>query len=223
MVQTSHLSFCVRRCGLPRDSVFARQMQHKSTHTVCWIATWSPSGLGLEHVPVTGNTADSSLLAFDEDGEPFRLTYRLCWNDSGVLQQAELLASKGAQHRTLSLKSDGNGRWCNAQGEHLTHLDGCIDIDIWPTPLTNSLPIWRSHLKIGQRQEFRMAWVSAPDLTVVAKPQAYTRLKERLYLFESLDETGFKATLPVDEDGFVTDYPELFRRIRLGAREMPIR
>ena len=68
-----------------------------------------------------------------------------------------------------------------------------------------------------------MAWVSAPDLTVVAKPQAYTRLQERIYLFESLDETGFKATLPVDDDGFVTDYPELFRRISLGALETPIR
>jgi uncharacterized protein len=62
-----------------------------------------------------------------------------------------------------------------------------------------------------------MAWVSAPDLTVVAKPQAYTRLEERLYLFESLDGTGFKATLPVDEYGLVIDYPELFVRVSLGA------
>ena len=223
MVQTSHLSFCVRQCELWLESFFTCHMQHKTTRTVCWVPAWSLGSLGGEHVLVTANTADSSLLAFDEDAEPFRLAYRLRWNESGALLQAELAAAKGAQHRTLSLKTDGNGHWCNAQGEHLTHLDGCIDIDIWPTPLTNSLPIWRSHLKIGQRQEFRMAWVSAPDLTVVAKPQAYTRLKERLYLFESLDETGFKATLPVDEDGFVTDYPELFRRIRLGAREMPIR
>ena len=58
-----------------------------------------------------------------------------------------------------------------------------------------------------------MAWVSAPDLQVVAKSQAYTRLEDRLYLFESMDGTGFKATLPVDQDGFVTDYPKLFRRV----------
>ncbi len=64
-----------------------------------------------------------------------------------------------------------------------------------------------------------MAWVSAPDLEVVAKPQAYTRLEDRLYLFESLDGTGFKAMLPVDEDGLVTEYPELFRRVSLTARQ----
>lgn len=194
-------------------------MQRKAPHTVCWTPTWSRNGLGLEHVLLTGNTADSSLLAFDEDREPFRLTYRLRWDDSGLLQQAELEASKGTRARSLSLQADGHGRWRGAQSRHLSHLDGCIDIDIWPTPLTNSFPIWRSHLKIGERREFRMAWVSAPDLTVVAKPQAYTRLQERLYLFESLDGTGFKATLPVDEDGFVIDYPELFSRVSLGTTE----
>ena len=192
-------------------------MQHKPPRTVCWVPTWSRDGLGLEHVLLEGNTADSSLLAVDEDGEPFRLTYRLRWDDSGLIQRAELEASKGTEARSLSLQTDGHGRWSSAQSEHLPQLDGCIDIDIWPTPLTNSLPIWRSHLKIGERQEFRMAWVSAPDLTVVAKPQAYTRLEERLYLFESLDGTGFTATLPVDEHGLVTDYPELFSRVRLGA------
>jgi hypothetical protein len=192
-------------------------MQHKAPHTVCWVPTWSRNGLGLEHVLLAGNTADSSLLAFDEDGEPFRLTYRLHWDDRGLIQHAELEATKGTQVRSLSLNAAGHGRWSSAQSEHLPQLDGCIDIDIWPTPLTNSFPIWRSHLKIGERQEFRMAWVSAPDPTVVAKPQAYTRMEERLYLFESLDGTGFKATLPVDEYGLVTDYPELFSRVSLGA------
>ena len=197
-------------------------MQHKTPRTVCWVPIWSRDGLGLEHVLLAGNAADSSLLAFDEDGEPFRLTYRLRWDDSGLLQQAELEALKGTQAQVLSLRADGHGRWNGAQGEHLSHLDGCIDIDIWPTPLTNSLPIWRSHLEIGQRQEFRMAWVSAPDLEVVAKPQAYTRLEDRLYLFESLDGTGFKAVLPVDEDGLVTEYPELFRRVSLTARQSSV-
>lgn len=188
-------------------------MHHKALRTVCWVPIWSRNGVGLEHVLLAGNVADSSLLAFDEDGEPFRLKYRLRWDDRGFMQKAELEASKGTQARSLSLQADGHGRWHSAQGDHLSHLDGCIDIDIWPTPLTNSLPIWRSHLKVGQRQEFRMAWVSAPGLSVVAKAQAYTRLEDRLYLFESLDGTGFKATLAVDEDGLVTDYPELFRRV----------
>jgi hypothetical protein len=34
-----------------------------------------------------------------------------------------------------------------------------------------------------------------------------------LYLFENLDGSGFAAELPVDEDGVVPDYPDLFRRV----------
>ncbi len=45
------------------------------------------------------------------------------------------------------------------------------------------------------------------------QPQAYTRLADRLYLFESLDGSNFQAELPVDEDGIVLDYLDLFRRV----------
>jgi len=191
-------------------------MKRPLPHTVCWAPTWTPghAGHGLEQAILMARSADSVLLAFDEDGIPFRLTYRLGWDERGRLQQADLEARKGAQVTSLGLRSDGEGHWSSPQGERLHHLDGCIDIDIWPTPLTNSFPLWRSQMHLGQRLEFLMAWVAAPDLTVEAKPQAYTRLAERLFLFESLDGSGFKAELPVDDDGLVTDYPGLFRRVR---------
>jgi hypothetical protein len=59
-----------------------------------------------------------------------------------------------------------------------------------------------------------MAWIHGLDLTFHAQPQAYTRLSDRRYLFENLDGTGFRAELPVDEEGIVLDYPQLFRRVR---------
>jgi hypothetical protein len=70
-------------------------------------------------------------------------------------------------------------------------------------------------MTIGQRKEFRMAWIDGTALTVEAKSQAYTKLAERLYLFESLDGTGFQAKLSVDEDGLVLNYPDLFQRVAL--------
>jgi len=183
--------------------------------SVCWSPTWSPGheGHGLEQVTLRENGVDSVLLAFDEDGEPFRLNYHLDWDHRGRLLLAELESHKETRVASLTLRSDGEGNWQDAAGGALPHLAGCIDIDIWPTPLTNSLPIWRSQLQIGERRGFRMAWVAAPALTVEAKPQAYTRVAERVYLFESLDGSGFKAELPVDENGLVIDYPELFRRV----------
>jgi hypothetical protein len=69
-------------------------------------------------------------------------------------------------------------------------------------------------MAIGERRQFRMAWLFAPELTLHPQPQAYTRLTERSYLFENLDGSGFRAELPVDDDGIVLDYPDLFRRVR---------
>ena len=182
--------------------------------TICWTPTWNKKleGVGLEHLLLSERAADSVVLAFDEERGPVRLTYRLSWDSSWQLRDAELEVATESFNRSLSLQTDGQGHWRHRDGPSIDDLDGCLDIDIWPTPFTNSFPIRRVPMTIGERREFRMAWISAPDLTVEAKPQAYTRLADRLYLFESLDGSGFKAGLPVDEDGIVLDYPDLFLR-----------
>ncbi len=187
--------------------------------TICWTPSWSESwkGIGLEHLLLTENAADSVVLAIDDERGPFRLVYRLSWTEEWQLRSAELVVSTGHSVQALHLETDGHGHWRDGHGQTLEELDGCLDIDIWPTPFTNSFPIRRSPMALGERREFRMAWVFGPDLTVRPQRQAYTRLGEQLYLFESLDGSGFRAELPVDEDGLVLDYPELFRRVKTPA------
>lgn len=183
--------------------------------TICWEPTWNEDqkGVGLEHLLLRGNTADSVILAFDDEEGPFRLAYRLTWDNAWQLTEAELTLSKGPSTCVLDLVTDGPGRWRHRGGVAIEELHGCLDIDIWPTPFTNSFPIHRVPLAVGERREFLMAWVFGPDLTIQPQPQAYTRLAEYLYLFENLDGSGFQAELPVDEYGIVKDYPELFRRV----------
>ena len=190
-------------------------MPQAPRRAICWVPTWNEqqSGLGLEHLLLAERDADALILAFDEDQGAFRLSYRLTWDESWQLRDAELVLAMEAQTRSLRLQTDGQGHW-RRDGAAIAELDGCMDIDIWPTPFTNSFPIRRCPLAVGERREFRMAWVFAPDLTVHAQPQAYTRLADRLYLFENLDGSGFKAELPVDEHGIVEDYPALFRRVK---------
>lgn len=192
-------------------------MAFASTRTICWQPMWNPAreGLGLEHLLLSDGEASAVVLAFDEETGPFRLSYRLAWGPSWQLRQADLLVDTGQASRALSLRTDGRGHWRDGQNRVLHALEGCLDIDIWPTPFTNSFPIRRAPMAVGERQTFRMAWVSAPQLSVEPKPQAYTRLADRLYRFESLDSSGFVAGLPVDEDGVVLDYPGLFKRVRL--------
>ena len=162
--------------------------------------------------------ADSIVPAFDDKHGPFRLIYRLAWDESWHLRDAELLATTELFTRSFSLHTDGRGRWQDGNGGTLDDLEGCIDVDIWPSPLSNSFPIRREPMEVGELRQFRIAWNSAPDLTVHPQPQAYTRLADRLYLFENVD-CDFKAELPVAEDGIVVDYPSLFRRVQTGPGE----
>lgn len=186
--------------------------------TVCWTPLWNRNqqGVGLEHLLLSERAADSVVIAFDDLHGPFRLAYRLTWNEAWQLRDAELIVATERFTRTLSLRTDGQGHWQRGEGSAIAELDGCMDIDIWPTPFTNSFPIHREPMAVGERRQFNVAWILAPDLTVQRQAQAYTRLTTRLYLFESLDGSGFRTELFVDEDGIVVDYPDLFRRVKDG-------
>jgi hypothetical protein len=181
--------------------------------------TWAPiwhagrEDQGLEHLLLGDGLADSVILAFDEHGQPFRLAYRLTWDEGWRLRDAVLVVTTDETPRSLLLATDGQGLWHDAEQRVLPALDGCLDIDIWPTPFTNTFPLRRQPLAVGERREFVMAWVSAPALTVRPMRQGYTRLADRRYRFENLDGTGFRADLTVDERGVVVDYDGVFRRV----------
>jgi hypothetical protein len=176
---------------------------------LCWAAI-APR-VGTEHLVVSDGRADGAVVGLDDEAGPFRLQYELGWDPQWRVRRAVLtaVADKGA--RSLQLQSNGRGRW-RRDGVAVAALDGCVDIDIWPTPFTNSFPIRREPLAVGERRTFTMAWVDAVRWTVEPKPQAYTRLDSRRYRFESLDGSGFTAELATDANGFVLDYPGLFRR-----------
>jgi uncharacterized protein len=115
----------------------------------------------------------------------------------------------------MSVLSRGkNGEWYDAQVEELPQLEGCIDIDFQMTPFTNSLPIRRTPLEIGETRRFRMAYIPADTLEPYPDEQIYTRLSERVYRFENGEGVDyFAADITVDENGLVTDYPGLFARV----------
>jgi hypothetical protein len=178
---------------------------------VLWKHLWSPAGDGLEHLVERARSVDSVVVWTGEDGQPCRLAYRVEWDARGCTRGlwAELAEPDGA--RRLELTADGSGSW-RVDGRAMTSLDGCLDVDLWPTPFTNSLPIRRLELRTGEAAEIRVAWVAAPELEVSARAQRYARVGATSFRFESLDD-GFAVELTVDEHGLVLLYPGLFRRI----------
>jgi hypothetical protein len=86
----------------------------------------------------------------------------------------------------------------------------CVDVDLGFTPATNTLPIRRLRLAVGQRAEIEAAWLVWPELHVRPARQTYTRIREDLYRYQQGD---FEAELLVDEHGLVREYEGLWRAV----------
>jgi len=136
----------------------------------------------------------------------YGLFYRIKLDDTEHVRTVKLERTDG---RILELFSDGAGTWSDDRAEPLSALRGCIDIDIWPTPLTNSLPIWRMEWVDEKPQAFAMAWIDADTMTVKRAEQIYTRLDATHFRYQSAD---FERVLEIDADGLVVTYPGLFER-----------
>jgi hypothetical protein len=183
------------------------------------IARWeSQCGTGLEHLVLKlrpeGATAESVVIGTADD--PVAVRYRMVM-DAGWRVQ-ELRAEAVGTNRRLHLLSDGAGHWRDGDDRPLPHLDGAIDIDLSISPFTNTLPIRRLAAATDGPDpalgiDIVTAYVSVPDLDVMADPQRYTRIDAGgVWLYQSRD-SDFRREIKVDGHGLVVDYPGLFRRV----------
>lgn len=108
------------------------------------------------------------------------------------------------RHETV-LRSDGEGRW-TVDGLHAPHLDGIVDVDLEASVCTNTLPIHRLTMPLGEEVEAPAAFVRALDLSVSRLEQTYRRRDERRYGYTSANGT-FRAVLEYDAAGLIIDYP----------------
>jgi hypothetical protein len=111
----------------------------------------------------------------------------------------------------LELLHDGQGAWNDGRAV-IPQLAGCVDVDFEMTPFTNTLPIRRADLKVGESRRFSIVYIPAETLRPFVDKQIYTRLADRLYQYDAAD-ASFSAEITVDETGLVLDYPGLFERV----------
>lgn len=172
---------------------------------------------GMEHCRIVmrpGEIVADGVVLGVENGLAFRLRYEVRCDSQWRVRQVE--ADIMSDGRGLSLSSNGEGRWLDEAGRAVPALDGCLDVDITATPFTNTLPIRRLALKRGESADIDVAYITIPELQVTPDEQRYTFVEADdtcgRYKFEQRDG-GFTATLQVDAEGFVEEYPGLFRRV----------
>ncbi|WP_221583264.1 putative glycolipid-binding domain-containing protein [Microbacterium sp. G2-8] len=161
--------------------------------------------------------------------EPSRESCRIESGPHGVAVESEICGDAGtcsyALHATgawgftdLVLRADGRSlrvrltdRGWEVDGEARPDLAGAREVDISASPLSNTLPIRRLGLAVGESADITTAYIRVPQLDVTTDPQRYTRTGENEYLYESRD-SDFRRSITVDEDGLVIEYPGLFTR-----------
>jgi hypothetical protein len=180
---------------------------------VLWQSQWSElaASNAFEHVLVHPGYANGIIVGFDDTPLPFRIQYEIEWDENWCTREVEIDVAMGGRAHGFHLSVDEHANWYNGEGREIGRLAGCRDVDIWPTPFTNTLAIRRLQLGAGDRQEIDVAYIDALAGELMQKRQVYTALPGGDYQFESR-ESGFTARLAVDEYGLIVDYPGLFAR-----------
>ena len=156
-------------------------------------------------------TADGWSLAgcavFTHEGAPVRLDYLIDCDASWRTRSALVAGWVGPQDAFCDIRA--GAQW-TLNGEPVPGVQGCVDVDLNFSPSTNLLPIRRLGLHVGGEGAVRAAWLRFPSFRLELLEQTYRREARDVYSYESAGG-AFKSRLTVNEDGFVTEYPEYWR------------
>ena len=121
----------------------------------------------------------------------------------------------GQEPARLLIRVDEQRRWwieddLTLNLREVADFRGLDDVDLSVTPATNTLPIRRLNLAIGEATGVVAAWIRVPSLAPERLPQRYTRTGNLSYRYESFT---FAADLTLDVHGVVTTYGDLWHRL----------
>lgn len=142
------------------------------------------------------------------EGKPCRLEYLIQCDPDWQTAYVSVDGWVGSELIALEIEANQGGVW-NLNGEEIAPVEGCIDIDLNFSPVTNILPIRRLKLEVGESKLVRAAWLRFPSFKLEALNQIYTRIDDTTFRYESGDGR-FVRELTVNEAGLATDYPDFW-------------
>jgi hypothetical protein len=150
-----------------------------------------------------------------EDGRAWTVGYSILLDDQWRATAATVWgrADAGARERTIT--AIGVGRW-EVDGEEIPDVAGCLDIDLESSACTNTMPVHRLNLAVGDTAPAPALYIRATGLSVERLEQVYRRVADdghsmrfdyRAPAFE------FEARLVYDRSGLILDYPGIAARV----------
>jgi hypothetical protein len=158
-------------------------------------------------------TADGTTTGL-QDGDTWIVSYHLVLDEMWRTRMARLNSRTASRQTERLLESNGDGHWV-VDGKPRPDLDGCFDVDLESSALTNALPVHRLHLEVGERAEAPAAFVRAATLSVDRLEQSYVRVPSASHRqqFDYVAPTfDFRCRLEYDNQGLVVTYPGIASR-----------
>jgi hypothetical protein len=182
-------------------------------------ASWRHRGVreGFETVFFRGVAAGyrcEGVTAAVEDGQAWAVRYAIlldtqwrgtaatvwCWTDAGA--------------RETKIEAIAVGRW-QVDNKEISEVAGCLDIDLESSACTNTMPIHRLNLDVGEAAPAPALYVRANSLAVGRLEQVYRRVTDdgdRLRFDYRAPAFNFEARLIYDRSGLILDYPGIAAR-----------
>jgi hypothetical protein len=150
-----------------------------------------------------------------EDGEPWVVRYEIVLDDIWRTTSAYVNALSTTAAHDVQLEADGAGHW-RVDGVAAPHLDGCLDVDLESSSCTNTLPIHRLGLRVGEQADAPAAYVRAVGVGVERLEQRYIRIDDdgaRQRFDYTAPGFAYEGRLVYDAAGLVLDYPGIAVRV----------
>ena len=144
-----------------------------------------------------------------EDGATWAVEYVIEVDAAWATRSARIRGRSAAGFSSALLEADGAGHWL-VGGEPARYLDGCLDVDLEASAMTNALPVRRMALAVAAAAGAPAAYVRAVGLAVERLEQTYARATDEAtgqrydYTAPAFD---FRCRLVYDQSGLVLDYP----------------
>lgn len=144
-----------------------------------------------------------------EDGQLWVVDYTIRVDPTWTTRSARVTGRSASGSRQTLIEADGTGHWL-VDGEKASHLEGCLDVDLESSAMTNALPVHRMGLRVSAQAAAPAVYVRATDLRVERLEQDYQRTTDEAghqrydYTAPAFD---FACRLVYDRSGLVLDYP----------------
>ncbi len=146
------------------------------------------------------------------DHPAFSASYDLVTDENGATKRLSLRTTTAAGERHASIARDEENYWLvDAGGNHVrSTFAGALDVDVVLSPFFNTLPIRRYDLQHAVEDvQVPVVYVRLPDLLVQEATLIYSSAADGISVLSPVSS----ATVTVDADGFLLDYPGLAERI----------